>query len=240
MSVRPLYELAALNRLGDSQFMDKETIEWIASSPIANDPLLSIYLDDEDLLIVESLIPRNDYFLNKEVVDSIHGVRHILRVMVNTSLICKLLDVDSRNYIVAASIHDLRRLNDRKDQGHGARAWEWFEENKLKLPEHSNLISDIDVVKYSTIFHDTDYKDIPLPILERFKHDIDILKAGDALDRFRQPDSRWWPNMDHITLKEAVKLFSLSKRLTVDSERLALGGVASTQSVVITARELLT
>ncbi len=239
MLVKPLYKLAASNELGDNQFMDKKTIDWIDSCSFGNGPLYPLILSEEDFLNIENLVPCHEYFLNTDVFDSIHGIRHILRVIVNTTMLCKLLKIDASNYLVAASIHDLRRLNDRIDPGHGVRAWEWFDDNRQKMPIHTMLMNDNDIVRYSTVFHDTNYDDIPESILSKFKPHIDILKAADALDRFRQPNSQWFPNIDYIDLKEAQKLLSLSKRLTVCSEKLALSGMGSSLSVITAARELL-
>lgn len=237
--MKPLYLQCRDNELTDSQFMDLETVDWIEAQSIDGEVVDRMLLSDKDIELLETLAPQRSYFLNNVNYDSIHGVRHIMRVMVNAILVGQLLGVAYQDSVVAASIHDLRRLNDRRDAGHGRRAVDWFTENIDTLPTHAKLLRDAGVIHNSVRYHDTNYEDIPPAVLTAYKQPIDILKAADALDRYRQPNMQWWPNMQYVEIKEVARLCGIAKELVICSERLALTGTEPAHAVLVAARRLL-
>lgn len=235
----PLYVLADQGSLTDHQFMDSETLEWLERelSVVKITNLPKVTLRQKELVL--SLLPRKEYFLNNLNYESIHGVRHIIRVMFNIVMVCELLGIDNiGDYLIAASIHDLRRMNDRADKLHGRRSWLWFENNVINLPEHKAVMDNFSKVQVMVSYHDTFYEDIPVEILEKYKRDIDIIKSADALDRFRLPNRKWWPKIDFIEIKEVIDIFGASKELMLKSEYLRLGGVDSVASVLNVADQL--
>ena len=87
-------------------------------------------------------------------------------------------------------------------------------------------------------FHDVDYHNIPNNILDKYKLDIDIIKAADALDRFRLPKKKWWPNKKFINITASHILIPYSRILTIKSEERILKGDEPVNAVLETAEQL--
>lgn len=141
---------------------------------------------------------------------------------------------------MSASIHDIRRLNDNQDSGHGLRAKEWFLQNQEKYSHLLNSLSskDLEIITETACWHETDYNFIPTAVLKNFKAEIDLFKACDALDRFRQPKEKWWTNPQFVELKEALVLMPIARKFTLESERLILETHDIKNSILVTARKL--
>lgn len=154
--------------------------------------------------------------------------------MINSFFITKELNISNINeYIISASVHDLRRINDKEDKGHGKRASDWFIENEsifLNFLSNANTSQFNNIVE-SVAFHDIDYESIPKHIYESHMLAIDIIKAADALDRYIQPKEKWWPNTNYIKIKESHKLLSICRKITLDSERLILQGMHPEEAI---------
>ena len=78
--------------------------------------------------ILKHYIPNNIWFLESKEINSIHGLRHILRVAINAYLIAIKLRHGGKisNLIIASVLHDIRRRNDKGDSEHGLRSMPWF------------------------------------------------------------------------------------------------------------------
>lgn len=241
---QPLYIKAKNKSLGELQTMDIETLEWIEkeSSFITETsdyayPKLSL----EDFKVVEALIPLQESFLSSIHYNSIHGLSHILRVMFISVLLCKILKIDNYlPYLISASIHDIRRINDNQDSGHGLRAKDWFLSNKAKFLKIFTSLTNQDllIIAETASWHETDYNDIPELILSAYKTEIDIFKACDALDRYRQPKEKWWTNPEFVELKEALVLIPIARAFTIESEKLILDTQDIQESVITIAKKL--
>lgn len=203
--------------------MDIETVEWIASQQPVELGSLDISLDPEDMEFLRRHLPQPAVFLNPDNYGTIHGILHIGRVMANSFVLCKQLGIDYRPHVIAASLHDIRRINDRRDAGHGQRAAEWF------AGQSGRMLSELDApmaaaVYHGIYYHDVDMQDIPQKILHQHSQAIQVLKAADALDRYRQPNLDWWPDKKYIDLSIDPRMPQFCKSMVVVSERLSLSG----------------
>lgn len=227
-----LITLAEQNNLPNFQFIDKDTLSWIAD----NKPKFTVSTYNRNFVKfvknkTRKFPPHKAWFLRDEGIDSIHGIRHIMRVIANIAYHIKEKDIVDEptiiNALIAASLHDLRRKNDKGDEGHAERAAKWFLSNKNKILSHYDWIStdNINVKAISTaiLFHEQYYKKIINdPEYIKNKTVVDLLKLGDALDRYRLPKLKWWINNDYLSLtpSEEAKLFSFM--LVLESETIFL------------------
>ena len=98
-------------------------------------------------------IPSSSFFLNPKIVETTHGIRHILRVMIYSNIIARFLDENPIPAIISAAWHDLRRLDDFSDKEHGERGFSFFYENKNFLKDKLSD-SQIDLVAEAIRYHD--------------------------------------------------------------------------------------
>lgn len=219
--MEPLYIQAQNKNLGSSQFIDLETLDWIKKnsgyiSNFKNSTNIKLNIKDIDRIL--EFLPQYDWFANKENYKSIHGISHIYRVIINIFLLSKILNTKNTDmYLLIAGLHDIRRLNDNADQSHGERAAIWFKENKSLLDYDLKYFNSI----YNAIqYHEIDYDQIPSDTMSNYSFDINVIKAADALDRFRLPKENWWPDINRIALKDSHAFLPLCQRLTIESEEL--------------------
>lgn len=225
----PLYILANEKKLGPVQYMDKETLEWIKQETSYKlKSKCPIPINEKDIEIIKDFIPTKDLFLRREHQDTLHGIAHIGRVVINTYILTKMLKIENTiPYLIVAKIHDLGRINDNEDTGHGTRSWEMFskEPNKYIKEKYVNTLENLKVkeeVEYAIKWHETNYEDIPGRDIDK-ESILHVLKTADALDRYRMPKAKWFPNLEFIKLKEEAKeLINFSKTLTIESEELIL------------------
>jgi hypothetical protein len=232
--MRPLFELAADGQLPRHQIMDLATACWIAqhapsfllSWPPTTRRAVRAVLDCivED---VDSLFPSHRHYLSPFLAGSIHGRRHAARVGIYSRWLVSLLDVSCPKALFMASIfHDVRRIDDGADPGHGTRAAEYME-LALKTQEHpSDFLSALAMAR----FHEVEWYHIPGEIIQTYGSELAVFKAADALDRFRLPKARWWPHPDKL-LSEAHCLVAFAAFITVAHEIAALQGHAETDAL---------
>lgn len=235
-----LVQLAKDKTLPDHQFMDVETLDWIEN----NNPFVKInglgrlfmYADVFDIL--NKFRIDQSWFSCKKEIDSIHGIRHILRVAVNGLNLLQygFKEEQYRNVVlVAALCHDIRRENDKSDPDHGKRSAIWFK-NNLKLVEKTLVKlenQEIDDVFFSIYYHDADLSDlINLPEYKSHKRAVDILKVADSLDRYRLPKLKWWINDDHLPSAPPISAKHFAYKLVVESEKNYLKGDNGYNSVL--------
>lgn len=112
MKQEPLYLLASNNSLGNVQMMDTATLNWMETKlhPVR----VSVadvfpHYEPIDSLYLKKFIPSKKWFLNIDHYSTIHGIRHILRVVIYSTLLCQLEEMEPASLLRAASIHDIRR-----------------------------------------------------------------------------------------------------------------------------------
>jgi len=117
----------------------------------------------------------------------IHGMGHAGRVLVWANLIGQQLraggvDLSLEAVRWAAVLHDVARLSDGWDRGHGARSADWIVKNRENLPLTlpDNLFEH---VLLCCRWHETTDRDIPLMTPE-----LMCIKDADGLDRVRIND----------------------------------------------------
>lgn len=214
----PLFIKAELKELPEKQVLDSETISWIEAfteHPLIDMSLLKGKLVENDLLVIKKYLTQVSWYKNKDLLDSIHGLLHHYRVITYSYLLAKMLNLPQENlYIICASLHDTQRQNDKDDKLHGQRAAEFFRSSNF------DTLSDLDkaVIADSLYYHDIDYPEIPDTLSDKTMGAIDIIKASDALDRFRLPKLKWWYNSDKVKLSEANELIEFAKSLVVETE----------------------
>jgi hypothetical protein len=231
---KPLYLRASLNGPPKHQQMDTSTLEWLKSQSrykIDTRCPEDSKLSEDQLQLLTKLIPHKKTFYSRRKYFSIHGISHILRVMVNTLMVCNMIKYKKETpLLIAASIHDLRRKDDRTDIGHGKRSWKWYQLNKNEF--NWNLKSDNNIVRIATTYHNIDYPKIPSHVLKKYKTEIDIIKAADALDRYRLPTKKGWPKLKFIMLPEAHNLLEICKKFTIETEEDILTGKGAKKSIL--------
>jgi len=233
-----LVDFAQKGTLPKIQLMDIETLEWIEKNRLnfvkTNQPYSSKIVEQ-----VKKYLPSKHWFLKKDCIDSIHGIRHILRVIANASNLAfnrKTDLVTARNLLISSSLHDLRRKDDKGDEGHAVRARDWFIKNSETIYRYFGItlsIKDIDEIASAIYFHEIPYGQI-LSDKEYLKHKeiIDLLKTADALDRYRLPKLKWWINDDFIIVIPNESEKSFAYNLVVNSEKNYLSVNDSAKSVL--------
>lgn len=209
----PLYWLAYENRLPELQIMDNETLQRIKSRiKFTNQKMKNVFPLYEPFSKnrISKFIPSKSLFAQKNHFDSIHGISHTIRVMINALVLCQLLNYPSEDVLLASALHDVRRLNDKGDLLHGERCAQWLTDNYQNIPSAKNFKPE-KIKKIAQIIkhHDTLLENIPKS--HQYNYSLHILRAADALDRYRLPKIKWWPKLEYIKIPEAQKLFNLSK-----------------------------
>lgn len=243
----PLVTLAEQRRLPRHQHMDPTTLRWIADNrptgwpdaPIGHPPMTAARY---------ALIPRG-WYAQPRVAESIHGLRHGARVAILAAHIARLMDLPVRETleaVIAGALHDCRRLHDQDDPGHGARAARWFAERHINIMAHllpPARETRAVVIAAAMELHDVDYP--TFTDWQRERYEIaptvcDIVKTADALDRYRLPKIKWWPNPDFLRLIPPPWLHRYAFDLMLATERHRLEGTSSERAVMaVLAKETL-
>lgn len=206
---KPLYILALEKRLPKDQCIDPVTQFWCYSMYSSYMGITQDKLMEELLFLYTETRSNIDNFFKKYELnnlnmlcasdrkETIHGVRHHVRTALLGYILAikNKLDENIQNEIVVSClIHDLFRLNDQDDLGHGKRASDWYEKNFektkdfIKGPSRDFLCYNNDIARAIEL-HDAE-------ITESKNQILFFLKKSDALDRFRLPKIKWWPNKD--------------------------------------------
>lgn len=236
MRKESLFKLAEKKELPHYQFIDTGTIAWIKRNKPKFKKTKKIKLPDRETL--KRFIPLKNWFLTFRGIDSIHGMRHSLRVAINTILIANsfLYRRKLENLIIAAVLHDIRRKNDKGDPFHGLRAADWFKKNailvgkKFKIEFQDN---DMEEIYWSIFFHglhNTNFKNNKN--YSKFRKSIDIIRTADALDRYRLPKIKWWFNEELLGLRIATIFKKTALELVIKSEQNFLKGKNSSESIL--------
>lgn len=225
-----LVELAQLGELPRHQYMDAETLRWIEQhQPQFSGGEVPLPERNSDLL----RIPER-WFADTKLVQSIHGLRHHTRVAIYAGHLADWLGLQAFERceaVLAAAIHDCRRHHDQYDPGHGARTAAWFEQASDAV--RGLLLTDVmarnEVVSVAIELHDVPRSEFSKAQLDRYRRApevVDIVQAADALDRYRLPKLKWWPDPGRMTLQPPLWLYELAWRLVVATERRELADSA--------------
>ncbi len=220
-----LIECANKNEMPDVQLMDIDTLKWIETNGYE-------YLKTKNYASLSSIFLQHgikyfrtpqEWYLTSHLYQSIHGTRHHIRTSIYGFFLCKMLSIDRETtdcLSVAIALHDLHRLNDKRDFGHGERANLWFSKNIAKVEDEfkitlsKNRINDILIaIKY----HETPYESVPKQI--RNNAILNLIKTADALDRFRLPNKEWWLNIDYLSIIPTSELIKFSLELLLQTEK---------------------
>jgi hypothetical protein len=242
----PLYIQAEQGKLSPLEIMDAETLQWIAQLSkdkyVQKTNVALPKFTPDDFALIKKLVPQRGWFNSQLHITSLHGLSHIVRVMVLALAVCRLVDEPGyTSYVVAASIHDIRRQNDNSDPLHGHRAADWLLANSKEIAIPLTLLPENnDPIIQAVTNHQVNYEDIDPRVLKQHQRSIDILKAADALDRFRMPKQKWWPQAELIHLQPAHTLLETARLLTIQSEQSILEGADQADAVMLAAHELFT
>jgi len=116
----------------------------------------------------------------------IHGVGHVSRVLWWAATIADAIGMASairrEALLWAAAVHDVGRVDDGSDHGHGRRSAQWVTENLATYrPENASL--DLGFIAELCAWHV-----VPDHLIERLSLELVILKDADGLDRVRIND----------------------------------------------------
>jgi hypothetical protein len=207
-----LWSLAQERLQPDIQNMDQATLDKIKEhKPEYQVSDVNYYLTVEEVSLIKNLSPKPDWYINPEIISSIHGIAHTLRVMVYAVLLTRDLinDSDREALLIACSVHDTQRMNDRGDEGHEDRVISWLSEHFAQHPLLNQALM---------ILRDTD-------ALSKY------LRAADALDRFRLPKVKWWIDDSYLEIKPTAEMKEFSFNLVVSSEQYRLNGAGDVESI---------
>ena len=212
----PLYILAEKKNLPENQYLDFETLDWI------NNMSSKYNLDFNEvdvktaILIIDSFnrayeyaskLPLNDshYVRGAVARASIHGDLHAYRVAITASAISNVYPYNE-SVIIAGLYHDIARNNDKKDIGHATKS----SERACRL----GLIPVVDRerVVEAIAHHENELLDVQKEELALF------IKTADALDRYRLPKTKWWPDKKLMQHNTNETIFKISYWLMLESE----------------------
>jgi uncharacterized protein len=133
---------------------------------------------------LDAYLPRDEWFARREHY-GVHGFGHIARVLVWTARLTEHVERPLRleELLWAAGLHDIRRLDDGVDRGHGARAAEWVRtEFPRQRPDVAAML-DLDLVAALCREHERHDHDITA-----WTDELRVFKDADGLDRVRLSD----------------------------------------------------
>ncbi|MCR8574590.1 hypothetical protein [Streptomyces sp. Isolate_219] len=244
MSTTPLAAsligLAARQQLPLHQHMDHATIAWISQHrpDLPQTPVPVLRLQSKELLAHGGLPTR--WWADPRLYTSLHGVRHAMRTAALAAVLAEandLDDADAATAILAAAVHDCQRRHDKDDHGHGARAAIWLAANAHTVWGHFNLTATPrSIVQAATAIrlHDIPYEAFTSDDKTdraRAERITDVVRAADALDRYRLPKLKWWPDARYVREPAFDQMRSLAFDLVLISERTYLAGASSTAAV---------
>ncbi|THA32291.1 hypothetical protein E6R18_13820 [Streptomyces sp. A1277] len=238
-----LHERAANGSLPAHQTMDLDTLDWIAENrpPFTSAPPR---LSPRAVM----LTPDASWFTDPQQAGSLHGIGHNARVSLLASVLANEHGLDRDHALAlcaAAAVHDCRRRGDRNDPGHGQRAAQWFTAHTGTVTaalDHLVPPAALARAALAISLHDVPYEAFTPEQNDAYRqapHLVDLLKAADAMDRYRLPLTRWWPDPTRLRIAVPPWLHPLAFDLLVRSERARLEG-ATPHQALDHARQTLT
>jgi len=155
-----------------------------------------------DIEIIENFKIPEEWFLEKRIINSIHGVRHMMRSVIYAVYLSRyfgLNNVDRQALMIGSVLHDVRRMKDEGDSGHGLRSGQWLK-NNLELVNHTfgTVLDNNYLLKVCQAieFHEIPYVEMNTEQYTEYRKNrilVDLLKTVDALDRYRLTWLNDWP-----------------------------------------------
>ncbi|WP_256178064.1 hypothetical protein [Kitasatospora aureofaciens] len=226
-----MHVLAQTGRLPDHQYLDQHTLTWIAGHRPTG-PGVRATMPHRPVL----LVPDDSWFASPAVIDSIHGSRHNARVALLVQLLAHHHGLDHGSALAlaaAAACHDCRRHHDRDDPGHGQRAARWLAGNLDTVAAAFGKTVTAETIT-AVYLHDHPYDaftDDQARAYRRSSLLVDLLKAADALDRYRLPLARWWPDLSRLRVAVPAWLLPIAFDLVLHSEQARLDGAAHREAL---------
>ncbi|MBW1602574.1 hypothetical protein JJV70_10740 [Streptomyces sp. JJ66] len=244
MSTTPLtaslIDLAARGQLPLHQHMDHATIAWISDNKPDLPPATRLAMRPQSKkLLAHGGLPTR-WWADPRLYTSLHGVRHAMRTAALAAVLAEansLDDADTATAVLAAAVHDCQRRHDQDDRGHGARAAIWLAANADTVWVHFGLTATSRrIVQAATAvrLHDIPYEAFTADDTSdhaRTGRITDVVKAADALDRYRLPKLKWWPNSSYVREPVFDQLRALAFDLVLVSERAYLAGASGPEAV---------
>ncbi|WP_406205422.1 hypothetical protein OH807_30830 [Kitasatospora sp. NBC_01560] len=226
-----LRELAEAGQLPDHQVMDRATLAWIAGHRPAGADVRARLPQS-----VRLLVPNASWFARTETTDSIHGVRHGARVALLVQFLAPGLGLVPERVLAlaaAAACHDCRRRHDRDDPGHGRRTARWLASHLDTVTSAFGTAPSAEAV-VAVALHDVPHHTFDQDDKSEYRRHglaVDLLKLADALDRYRLPLPRWWPDPGRLRLPVPDWAPALAHDLVVRSERARRDGACDAQAL---------
>ena len=232
--ITPLYILAKRKELGKIQVMDIDTINWIESNLNIKYSKIKKFVSKISPMKIDKFIdvmPKLEWFHGRSHFDSIHGFNHLSRVIIYAHILNLIKNKnDCEKYLIAAGMHDVCRLNDKKDINHGIRSAKWILKNGEKFGLNKKNREEI---FYMVKYHNIELDKIPENIKDKFAQSILFLKTIDALDRYRLPKRSWWIDEKMLSLKLPEGILNFAKNLVVETEKATIQENQSREEVFI-------
>lgn len=238
-----LVALAERKALPAHQFMDTATVEWIAShrDEIPGPPSPpAARLGRVARRVAESAPIPPSWNAEPKLADGIHGTRHLLRTAALAALLAEergLGEADTATLVIAAAVHDCRRIHDKDDIGHGDRAARWLTHRADKVFSRFGVDTTAERLRNAAIavrLHEIPYS----YFTEREGRErataeevTDLLKTADAMDRYRLPKRKWWPREEFLRVHPPAWLHRAAFDLVIESETTHLDGAGSADAV---------
>ncbi|MGW1194447.1 HD domain-containing protein [Streptomyces sp. NPDC002536] len=235
-----LVELAARKQLPRHQYTDHATVRWIeAHRPVfSNSPVLRLRPAVQQL-VLRAAIP-TAWLAEPRLADSLHGIRHAMRTAALAAVLAEaegLPEDATATLVMAAAVHDCRRFHDKDDRGHGARAATWLAHSASTVCQHFQLAATarrINTAQTAVRLHERPYDIFTCNETDDYSQaqDVtDLLKAADALDRYRLPKLSWWPDATRVRCSSFASFQAAAFELVVASEAAHLAGLGSADAV---------
>jgi hypothetical protein len=241
-----LVELAARRQLPQHQYMDRATVRWIAANrPDLREVAMAPLPEASQRLLHRAAAPAG-WWLESQVTGSIHGIRHGMRTAALAALLAQdagMDEAETGDLVVAAAVHDCRRVHDQDDRGHGARASSWLTQNADTVWRHFGLTATTARTNRAAVavrLHDVPYTSFSAADeadYAKAEQLCDMVKAADALDRYRLPKLSWWPDAAHVRAGSFERFRAAAFDLVVRSENAQLDGLGSAEAVGVALRE---
>lgn len=226
----PLFILARNGTLPENQYMDVQTIKWISNhNNKLKRPAHHLSKDLADSIsrahrIMQTYAPLSSdlFFRGTVALESLHGELHAYRVAIFAGVTAALYtDNPVVPCILAGLYHDIARLNDRGDEGHGRRAAKYLEDHNILTEDEATNKKILEAISnHDSVFSSNEDPDI-----------TNVLKAADALDRYRLPKEKWWPDINLMPIKPSDELLAFAYNLVIQTEAMSINHVNQYESL---------
>lgn len=175
---------------------------------------------------IEKFIPDKGWFTDPKHVESIHGQMHLARVVINAMILSQVENLTQEKrlaLLIAGGMHDIARVDDRVDPGHGQRAAEWLRDHKEIFDKRGLTITEAQLKEAMILcqYHEVPIEKVPQEIVKEYGQSLRILKHADLLERYRLPNLKWWPKIEFMSNEEDAntrRMLDFSKYLCQKSE----------------------